>query len=98
MTPNPRTPNEVDGFQVRTTIDDMIGRLMFIRERLLIEVPDGLEAVLHDSEAHIERAVGLAEDLPDNEDWDAPSGSPCHWRGCSCGMPSWGFDPPGGQP
>lgn len=85
---------ETAGFAVRTTIDDTIGKLMFIRERLLMEIPDGLHGVLHDVEATVERAVGLVDGLPDEPDWLPNSGSRCLHEGCSCGMPSWDWAPP----
>jgi hypothetical protein len=53
---------EVPGFHARTRIDDMIGKLINVRQQIRIPVPDGLDALLDDIDELVERAVDLALD------------------------------------
>lgn len=53
---------EVPGFHARTVIDDTIGKLFAVRSQLVVEIPDGLAAVLDDIEEHVERLIELAYD------------------------------------
>lgn len=95
---------ETAGFAARTTIDDTIGKLMFIRERLFMDIPLGLHGHILDAEAAVEEALALAETLPEAPQsrdtvWalGRVSASACLSEGCSCGMPSWDWSPKSGD-
>lgn len=85
---------ELHGFNVRTQVDDLIGKLMFIRDRdYHLEAP-GLLSALDDADEIIERACDLVADrevvyLPMSKD---ESGSPCYIEVCSCGQMAHGAD------
>jgi hypothetical protein len=87
---------ETAGFAARTVIDDTIGKLMFIRHRILMDAPLSLQGHLHDAEAAVEAAIDDTMELPEQPpDWRArrPSASECLGEACSCGQPDWVWDP-----
>jgi len=73
-----RSAAEVPGFHARTVIDDTIGKLWALRQRLQTTIPDGLAALLDDIEASVERAVdlGLDPDADEIEDGRAAFPAP----------------------
>lgn len=90
---------ETAGFAARTTIDDTIGKLMFIRERLFMDVPPELPGHLDDAETAVEEALHLVEGLPEAPSSRQAGGlrasaSSCLGEGCSCGMPDWTWERP----
>jgi hypothetical protein len=55
---------ESAGFAVRTTIDDVIGKLHYVRGQIFMDVPDGVASGMDDVDELVERIIGLVEDLP----------------------------------
>ncbi len=57
---------ELPGFDARTRIDDAIGKLIALRRRLALPIPNGLLAALDDVDEATDRAVALGfdEDAP----------------------------------
>lgn len=81
------TGAELAGLNVRTSIDDMIGKLYALRSQLCATIPPELGGLLDDADEIIEKCVDLALDA------DAipvtPRGAPSQCRDtfgyCSCG-------------
>jgi hypothetical protein len=87
---------ELGGFDARTLIDDILGKLHWMRDHVFMEVPAELMGLLHDVEEATEKAVDVCCDLPDPPeqiDLDVATASESHCEGCSCGMPAWAWMP-----
>src|SRR3982751_6639007 len=94
---------EVPGFHARTTIDDAIAKLTFIRQQLSVVVPEDVDGLLDDIDEKIEAVISLVEDLPlpiiTNSYGRVMSWPVFHKSGseylerCSCGTPRWEYDP-----
>lgn len=88
---------ETPAFTARTLLDDMTGKLVFVRERLWMEVPDGFEGLLHDAEEAVEKLLGPVEafDLAKARYMQLRSDSQAFRNACSCGMPTPCWPPEG---
>lgn len=89
---------EVPGFHARTVIDDTIGKLYTLRNSITVPVPDGLDGLIDDVEAVVEKAMEVGFDHEATETQSVPSpesvrsysrflsetGSQCLGE-CSCG-------------
>lgn len=84
---------ETPAFTARTLLDDMVGKLDYVRNQIWMELPEGFEGLLHDAEEAVEKLLIPVEglELPanvkrlwvnlgsDSKVWDG--------EGCSCGAP-----------